>query len=166
MEIDARVHPEAETVEIGDRRNDRLANPVAAAQLAEHASHRRMGRDDDVRIDPLDHSKQRARAEGDERHLADAAAKGRAREEPVQEPVNARRVSELPAVEVAENEAQDAPAALQRVYEHDLELAALVLELGDNRARSRDVALAHRSGKNKHAPVAGVALPCDAPRRT
>src|SRR5664279_1995487 len=166
MEVGTRVYPEAETVEIGDRRDNRHANPVATAQVAEHAGHRRMGRDDDVGFDPLDHPQQGARAEGDDRQLADAAAEGRALEQSVGEPINTSRVPELPVVEVVENDAQNAPDAVQRVDEHDLELSVFLLELCDDRVCSCDVALAHRRGENEYAPTAAIAPLPDGLRRS
>jgi hypothetical protein len=75
-------------------------------------------------------------------------------------------MTELPVVGVAENEAQDASDAVQCVDENYLELAVLGLELGHDRSRSRNVALAHRRGENEYPPASSVGFVRDAPRRT
>ena len=75
-------------------------------------------------------------------------------------------MTELPVVGVAENEAQDASDAVQCVDENYLELAVLGVELGHDRSRSRNVALAHRRGENEHTPASSVRFVRDAPRRT
>jgi hypothetical protein len=158
VEIGTRMHPEAEAVEIGDRRDYRYVKPLAAAQTAKHASDCWIGGNHDVGVVLLDHSKQGARAEGEERQPADTAEKRGAPEQLVEEPVGASHMPELPAVAVAEDEAQDVPEAVESIEKNDLELGVLTLQLGDERLGGRNVTFADRRGENEYAPPLGLGL--------
>jgi hypothetical protein len=65
---------------------------------------------------------------------------------------------ELPAVAVAEDEAQDVPEAVESIEKNDLELGVLTLQLGDERLGGRNVTFADRRGENEHAPPLGLGL--------
>ena len=120
VHVDARLRPEEQARQVGDRRDRRAAHLAGAAQPREHDRHGRVGRDDDVGFVLGDRARQRARAEQAQQPPREHADRQHVLEQPVDDRVGPRDEAQLHAVAVLDDRAAAAAHRREPVDHGDL----------------------------------------------
>ncbi len=120
VHVDARLGPEEQAGQVGDRRDRRAVHLAGPAQPREHDRHGGVGGDDHVGVVLGDRSRQRPRAEQAQQPAREGPDGQHVLEQPVDDRVGPREEAQLHAVAVLDDRAQHAAHRGEAVDHRDL----------------------------------------------
>ncbi len=157
VHVDPRLRPEEQAGQVGDRRDRGARDLAAPAQPREHDGHGGVGRDDDVGVVFADRARERARAERAEQPSRGPAHGQHVLQQPVDDRVAPRHHTQLHAVAVLDDRAQQPPHRVEPVDHRHLGALGRGFDLLRHRAGRRGMALADVGGQDEH-PLRAVLL--------
>ena len=144
VHVDARLRPEEQTGQVGDRCDRRARDLAGAPQPRQHDRDGRISRDDHVGIVLGDRARERTRAQPAEQARGDRADRPHVVEQAVDERVRPRHEAQLHAVAVLDDRsAARGPSLPARRSRSPASRLGRVVQLRGERARGRRMALSH-----------------------
>ncbi len=150
VHVDARLRPEEEAGQVGDRRDGRGFDFAAPAQARQHDRDGRVGRDDHIRVVLGDRPCERPRAEQAQQPACHETHRQDVLEHPVDDRVGPREELQLHAIAVLDDGLQHAPHRPQAVDHRHLGRLGRGLDLLGQRACGGCMALADVRREDQH----------------